>query len=56
MKGTFFQKPFEFKLNVEGETWRQAQGVSGVLTVKNQGSSPVSVEGTRVHLAYGQLR
>ncbi len=56
MKGTFFQKPFEFKLSVEGESWRQSQEVSGVLTVKNQGNATLSLDGTRVQLAYGQLR
>ena len=55
MKGTSFQKPFEFKLAVEGEKWNQGDLISGVLTVKNHGTEPLSLQGTQIALAYGDL-
>ncbi|MBC7691905.1 MAG: hypothetical protein H7222_09045 [Methylotenera sp.] len=55
MKGTIFQKPLEFKLNVEGESWRQGDGVQGTLLVKNHGSEAISLKDIHIHLAQGRL-
>ena len=35
MKGTFFQRPVEYNLWIDGESWRQGDTVSGELTVRN---------------------
>jgi len=57
MKGTFFQKPFEFNLKVEGETWRQGDPVSGSLTVKNHGPTATQeMNEVRVQLVRGELK
>lgn len=56
MKGTFFKKPLELKIQVEGEKWQQGQTVSGVLEVKNHGSDPVVLSGLRVDLAVGNIK
>jgi hypothetical protein len=56
VKGIFFQKPFEFSLNVSGESWRQSETISGTLTVRNRGNETASLAGTRVELALGQLK
>ncbi len=56
MKGLFFQKPLEFQLRVEGETWTQGSPVKGVLEVKNHGQEPASLAEARVALAYGGLK
>jgi hypothetical protein len=56
MKGTCFQRPLEFKIDVQGETWNQGESISGTLTVKNHGSSQVQTQGMRVSLARGQLK
>ena len=55
MKGTSFQKPLEFKIAVEGETWHQGDKIEGVLTVKNHDSAPQEIKGARVSLALGDL-
>lgn len=56
MKGTFFQKPLEFNLRIEGETWNQADAISGELIAKNHGAEPVALETLGVGLAHGELK
>ncbi len=52
MKGLFFQRPLEFRLLVDGESWRQGDTVKGTLIVKNQGTSEVQTAGIGVWLAH----
>ena len=56
MKGTFFSKPLEFQILIEGESWRQGDAVSGTLTVKNHGAEPITTQGVEVKFAYGKLK
>jgi hypothetical protein len=56
MKGTSFQKPLEFNLRVDGETWHQGDSVSGVLLVKNHGTEATSLQEIHLHLALGELK
>lgn len=56
MKGTFFQKPLEFRLQVDGESWNQGDKISGLLTAKNHGTESVAVDEFRVALAHGELK
>jgi len=55
VKATFFQKPLEFNLNIEGESWRQGDTVSGSLLVKNHGSEAVDASEIHVVLAHGAI-
>lgn len=54
MKGTYFQKPFEFNLIVEGESWKQSDPVSGTLVMKNHGTQEEPLSSFQVSLAYGK--
>jgi hypothetical protein len=56
MKGTVFQKPFEFNLRVEGETWAQGDPISGSLIIKNHGNESILLSDTRVLLGYADLK
>jgi len=56
MKGTIFQKPFEFNLRVEGESWAQGDPISGSLIIRNHSGEPVSLGDIRVLLGYADLR
>jgi hypothetical protein len=56
MKGTFFQKPLEFQLHIEGEGWQQGAQIQGRLEVRNHGVESLPSAGLRVHLAYGVLK
>jgi len=53
MKGSFFQKPLEFKLFINGESWNQGDSITGTLAVKNHGSEEVSLSDIQLHFAYG---
>jgi hypothetical protein len=55
VKATFFQKPLEFNLNIEGESWRQGDPISGSLLVKNHGSEEVDSSEIHVVLAHGAI-
>lgn len=55
MKGVFFQRPLEFKLQINGESWDQGDAVSGTLMIKNHGPR-LSLADAQVHLAHGNLK
>jgi hypothetical protein len=55
MKGTFFQKPLEFSLNITGETWKQGDDIAGTLEVKSHAAG-AEIPKAKVHLAYGHLK
>jgi hypothetical protein len=55
VKATFFQKPLELNLNIEGESWRQGDPVSGSLLVKNHGTEALDASEIRVVLAHGAI-
>jgi hypothetical protein len=55
VKATFFQKPLEFNLTIEGESWRQGDAVSGTLLVKNHGAQEIDSSEIRVILAHGAI-
>lgn len=56
MKGTLFQKPVEYRIEVDGESWRQGDAIAGTLTVVNRGTDVLSNEGIHVSLAYGKFK
>lgn len=56
MKGTVFQKPYEFNIVTQGESWRQGAPISGTLTIKNHGSEPLKLSDVGVHLASGTVK
>ena len=53
MKGTFFQKPLELLLHVDGESWKQGDTITGNLNVKNHNSESVSLKDFGVTLVFG---
>lgn len=56
MKGTFFSKPLEFTLNIQGECWKQGEPVIGTLSVANNGSTSCQINKMGVVLAYGDSK
>jgi hypothetical protein len=56
MKGTCFQKPLEFNLRIDGESWQQGESIVGSLTVKNHGPTSVPLSAIHARLAYGELK
>lgn len=55
MKGTSFQKPFEFNLLVDGESWKQGDAIEGTLVTRSHAGEAMTLDGVKVSLAYGQL-
>lgn len=44
MRGTFFQKPFEYSFEIQGEKWKQGETIQGVCTLKNHGAEDISLD------------
>lgn len=56
MKGTVFQRPLEFNLVIDGESWQQGDPIFGTLTVRNHGKEPLDMSEVCLHLALGELK
>jgi len=56
MKGTFFQKPLEYNLEVTGESWSQGDNVKGELIIKNHDSSKLDISNIGCHLCFVDIK
>jgi hypothetical protein len=56
MKGTFFAKPLEWNIQVQGESWAQGDTLQGEVTVKNHGTEALDLAGHGVVLALGDIK
>ena len=56
MKGTFFNKPLEWNIETQGESWTQGSPISGRLTVKNHGTEKIDLTGSGVALAWAEIK
>ncbi len=52
MKATFFFKPLEFNLNIDGETWSQGDHVKGQLNIVNHSGDSVDLSNIKVQLCF----
>lgn len=52
MRGTFFQKPFEYSFDIQGEKWKQGESVQGICTLKNHGAEDVSLDNYVLGIAF----
>lgn len=50
MKGTFFQKPLEYKLNIDGESWTQGSQINATLSIANHSSEKIDLSSIGAHL------
>ncbi len=55
MRGTFFAKPLEILIEIEGERWKQGDAILGRVTVRNRGSESVSISELAIELCRAQL-
>ena len=56
MKGTMFDRPLEYTLNVSGERWRQGDKVQGALIIKNHSNESFKLSGIKLSLASGEYK
>lgn len=45
MKGTFFVKPLEYKVNLEGDEWFQGDSLKGTLKIESHGEADLTNKG-----------
>lgn len=55
MKGAAFLKPFEWQIDVTGESWPQGTEVKGTIRVKNAGSNAEMLSGG-LQLAFAEMK
>ncbi len=55
MRGSFFAKPLEIIIEIDGERWKQGEVVRGRLTLRNRGATPHAAAGVDVQLCRAQL-
>ena len=56
MKGTLFSDGVEVQLLVNGESWRQGDGLSGSIQITNHNGEDLNGEGFGVTLAYARFK
>jgi hypothetical protein len=56
MRGLFFQKPLEYQLNIQGESWNQGDTLTGNLVIKNHDSVSVTPNPLLVSFALGKIK
>ena len=56
MKGTYFARPLEFQISVEGESWVQGSLITGTLICTNHSLDEISCENFGVQLALGDFK
>ena len=56
MKGIVFQKPLEFVLEIQGESWTQGQALQGELRIRNHSSNELPIGAVQLLIAYGQTK
>ena len=53
MRSTFFQKPLQYQMEINGENWNQGEEIKGKLIIRNMSSETVVVNASQIILAYG---
>lgn len=56
MKGTFFNKPLEWNIETDKETWTQGEDIKGILRLKNHSAEVVKLSDAGVAIAYADIK
>lgn len=56
MKATFFNKPLEWNIETQNESWQQGSTLEGKVLVKNHGTEAVDLSGAGVGLAHAEIK
>jgi len=56
MKGTFFNKPLEYKIEIDGESWTQGSKVTGNIIIVNHSKRPVALNKNGCHLCFTNIK
>ena len=56
MKGTFFNKPLEWNIETDKESWLQGEKINGILRIKNHSAELVELSDAGVAIAYADIK
>jgi hypothetical protein len=56
MKGTFFNKPLEWNIETQGESWQQGETLKGKIRVKNHGTENLDLSNSGVGLSHAEIK
>jgi hypothetical protein len=56
MRGTFFHSPFEWQIEVTGESWNQGDSIKGSLKLKNSSQNTEKISGEIIKIGYGEIK
>jgi sporulation-control protein spo0M len=56
MKGTFFNKPLEWNIETDKESWTQGENINGILRLKNHSADAVKLNEAGVAIAYADIK
>lgn len=52
MRSVSYQRPLEYKVEIDGEVWDQGEEVKGILLIHNMSSETTVVDKAKLHLAF----
>ena len=56
MKSTFFNKPLEFSINIDGDNWKQGDSISGDVKISSHSSDPINFDQYGIFLCEGNSK
>lgn len=56
MRASFFERPLEYRLEIDGDAWRQGDEISGSLEVCNRGEEDIEVPPFAIKLVYSSFK
>lgn len=56
MKGTYFNKPLEWNVETDKESWVQGESIKGILRLKNHSSEPIELTDAGVAIACADIK
>ncbi len=56
MKAVLFDKPLEYNLHIEGESWKQGEKIKGNIKVKNHINDKLTLQNFNAFLAIGDIK
>jgi hypothetical protein len=56
MKGTFFKKPLEFSMNIDGESWNQGENISGEFKIIDHSAQNSDFAMMGCHLCFCNIK
>lgn len=56
MKGTFFNKPLEWNIETDKESWTQGEAIKGILRLKNHSGDTLKLNEAGVAIAFADIK